>query len=443
MQHPVRLAERIERSTTASVLKVPATAQLSGLAGRDTGTRPGFQERSSRQDERAFGSQRKSFQLCLPRGVEAPTATAARGALAGRLLARRRRSPAGGPHLPDRRSAARARLALAAVHQELVLERATGPVDVPEVVDRGAAGVDAELERLHHGVAELGQLRRPQPVDRPERVDPGAEERLVGVDVAHARDPLLVQQERLDRRLPPARQLAHRLRREVGPSGSTPTPREVVLERLVTQQHDSGPEAPRVGEQHAPAVLQEGPHPDVLAVRAVVGLRDQQQVPRHPQMHDQVDLVLEPQSQVLAAALERLDATPVDRRRQLGRARASTSSASMTSRRSSRCPPRGAPAGRGRSLPREARALPELTHECARSAGGARVRLEVHVLEPLAREVRVQLRGRATSAWPSISWTERRSQPPASRWVAKVWRSVCGLIRSSRPALRACFWMIL
>ena len=37
------------------------------------------------------------------------------------------------------------------------------------------------------------------------------------------------------------------------------------------------------------------------------------------------------------------------------------------------------------------------------------------------------------SAWPSISCSERRSQPPVSRWVANVWRSVCGLIRCSRP----------
>ena len=37
------------------------------------------------------------------------------------------------------------------------------------------------------------------------------------------------------------------------------------------------------------------------------------------------------------------------------------------------------------------------------------------------------------SAWPSISCTARRSQPPASRWVAKLWRSVWGLIRPAEP----------
>ena len=37
------------------------------------------------------------------------------------------------------------------------------------------------------------------------------------------------------------------------------------------------------------------------------------------------------------------------------------------------------------------------------------------------------------SAWPSISCSERRSQPPASRCVANVWRSVCGLILPVEP----------
>jgi hypothetical protein len=30
------------------------------------------------------------------------------------------------------------------------------------------------------------------------------------------------------------------------------------------------------------------------------------------------------------------------------------------------------------------------------------------------------------SAWPSNSWTERKSAPPASRWLAKAWRSTWG-----------------
>ena len=44
------------------------------------------------------------------------------------------------------------------------------------------------------------------------------------------------------------------------------------------------------------------------------------------------------------------------------------------------------------------------------------------------------------SAWPSISCSERRSQPPASWCVANVWRSVCGLEdRMSPHTLRHTF----
>ena len=42
-------------------------------------------------------------------------------------------------------------------------------------------------------------------------------------------------------------------------------------------------------------------------------------------------------------------------------------------------------------------------------------------------------------AWPSISCTCRRSAPPASRCVAKLWRSVCGLTDAGAPASRAYF----
>src|SRR5260370_601603 len=38
------------------------------------------------------------------------------------------------------------------------------------------------------------------------------------------------------------------------------------------------------------------------------------------------------------------------------------------------------------------------------------------------------------SACPSIAWTDRRSAPPSSRWLAKEWRSVCGEMWPRRPA---------
>jgi hypothetical protein len=86
---------------------------------------------------------------------------------------------------------------------------------VPVVVDRGALRVDAQLQRLDHGGAQRLDLCARQLAHRPQWVDPRAKERLVGVDVADAGDPLLVEQEGLDRLLAPAGERAQRVGREV------------------------------------------------------------------------------------------------------------------------------------------------------------------------------------------------------------------------------------
>ena len=97
-----------------------------------------------------------------------------------------------------------------------------------------------------------------------------------------------------------------------------------------------------------------------------------------------------------------------------GRRRAATRRTPCTRSQGTRV--QAAPAARSRVRPR-----------------GARVRAEVDVLQPLG----------ATGACRSGSWRcrrgraspgrARRSQPPASRCVANVWRSVCGLIFSVEP----------
>src|SRR5205085_4576643 len=89
--------------------------------------------------------------------------------------------------LRDRRAAPWARLARAAVHEELVLEGAAGAVDVAEVVDRGAARVDPRPQCLDHPLAQLRELPSREAPGRPARVHAGAEEGLVGIDVADPR----------------------------------------------------------------------------------------------------------------------------------------------------------------------------------------------------------------------------------------------------------------
>src|SRR2546425_1219419 len=99
--------------------------------------------------------------------------------------------PPGQGELHEAPPAARAGLALSPVHEEAVLEGAPRAVGMPEVVDRRAAGVDARLERLHDRVAERLELRPLERAHRAQGMNARTPQRLVGVDVAHAGDPLL------------------------------------------------------------------------------------------------------------------------------------------------------------------------------------------------------------------------------------------------------------
>ena len=134
------------------------------------------------------------------------------------------RGPAGAPRPPAgsarrRRSRARPRAACAPGRRSRThgcpsrrwirnwsWNDAVRPVGRAEVVDRGALGLEPGLQRRDDRVAQRDALRPAEPVRGPQRVQPGAEQRLVGVDVPHARDPLLVEQERLDRRARRARE---------------------------------------------------------------------------------------------------------------------------------------------------------------------------------------------------------------------------------------------
>src|SRR5215207_1278826 len=73
--------------------------------------------------------------------------------------------------------------ALAGVDEELVLHRPLLAAAVAVVVDRGAAVVDSGLERGDDGVAQRLQVLGLHRAGGRERVQAGAVERLVGVDV--------------------------------------------------------------------------------------------------------------------------------------------------------------------------------------------------------------------------------------------------------------------
>ncbi len=106
---------------------------------------------------------------------------------------------------PDRRAAAHARLAGAAVDPRLELELAGRAVGVAEVAQGRAAELDARApaSRAPRRRAALG-ARPADAVAARARVDAGLEQRLAGVDVAGADDDVAAEQRRLDRDAAPA-----------------------------------------------------------------------------------------------------------------------------------------------------------------------------------------------------------------------------------------------
>ena len=123
-------------------------------------------------------------------------------------------------------------------------------------------------------------------------MDPRPPERLVRVDVPHAGDPLLRQQERLDRRPPAARQGAQRVGGEVVAERLHAEPGgEVLVAGVGAEQDDAGAEAPHVREHQALAGVQV--HADAGVAGAPPAPEAEKQVARHPQVHHEEDLVLE------------------------------------------------------------------------------------------------------------------------------------------------------
>ena len=256
------------------------------------------------------------------------------------------------------------------------------------------------------------------------RIDPAGEsgcssrpvQRLVGVDVADPGDPRLVEQERLQRRRPargdPADQLGREVRRRAarpraGRRGRASSSRGVEQRGVA--------EAARVGEPAARGRRRARARPAGRPARSALALVEprsiaeaptllaalgQQQVAGHPQVHDQRRAVVEAEQQVLAAPPDRLDlagrrAAP----RSAPAAPAASSARRGSAQRRSAARRSRARAGGGWSRPRAARARPRsmrsarataLRHGCAQDVG-PRVGLEVDLLDPVGREVGVDL----------------------------------------------------
>src|SRR5262249_6147819 len=116
----------------------------------------------------------------------------------------------------DDRSGAAARAARTARAGAAVDQKRIRSLALLDVADVGAAAVGArlpelpqrEVDRPANAGGETPDLGGRQRAGRPPRIDPGAKQRLAGLDVPHPREQRLIEEHYLDRQLHP---------REAGP----------------------------------------------------------------------------------------------------------------------------------------------------------------------------------------------------------------------------------
>ena len=218
----------------------------------------------------------------------------------------------------DRPAAARARLAGALVDLQVLLHRAIA-VGRGVVVDRASAPHDRLGQDPPDLVVQMPLVRRAQRAGRPERVESGRPQRLVGVDVADPGDERLVEQERLEPARPlaqPASEVADRERRveRLGPErredrAAADLGHQLAGHRVAAVEPDL-PELADVAEAHLAAVgqLEDEPH---VRVHGCLG-RDDEQLAGHLEVDGQGGIAGQVDDDLLGAPPDGLDPSPGD-----------------------------------------------------------------------------------------------------------------------------------
>ena len=187
-----------------------------------------------------------------------------------------------------------------AVGRRVVVDRRTAPDD----------GLGEDPSELQPEAAFVGGPQRPR---RPEGMEAGGPERLVGVDVADAGDERLVEEERLEAALPaadpaPKRRHGERVRERLGARL-----REGIVVRGDVQPHPT--ELADVAEPDLPAVLELEHESDVRIVRNA--LAHDEQLAGHLEVDRQEGVAVERDDDLLAAPRDALDPATRDAGREL------------------------------------------------------------------------------------------------------------------------------
>ena len=236
----------------------------------------------------------------------------------------------------DRPSAARTRFAGPLVDLQVLLHRAVA-IGRRVVIDRASAPHDRLGQDPPDRVVQMTLVGGPQRPGGPQRMEPGRPQRLVGVDVADARDERLVEKERLEPPRPaaqPAPEVAHR---------------ELAVERLRTERREDGaaadlghqlaghrvasvePDLPELADVTEAQLATVGELEDQSDVRVLgrVG-RDDEQLAGHLQMDGQRRVTRQVDDDLLGAPPDGLDPSVPRWPRRTPRACASAGSAPTT-----------------------------------------------------------------------------------------------------------------
>src|SRR2546426_5862786 len=194
--------------------------------------------------------------------------------------------PAGDPDHAQRPPACEARFARAAVDKQLLLLGAGIAPRVAVRVHRAAAIGDRELERLAQGFVKPARRSLADRVRDPAWTQSRAVERLVRVDVAHAGDRALVEEDCFERAFALAQAAVQLVGAKVRIDGLRTEDRHLVRgeQRLFGAQQQT-PKAARVAITQLTAVIEE--ENGVRVLREWNNLIDQPELPGHPEVHDQ------------------------------------------------------------------------------------------------------------------------------------------------------------
>jgi len=152
-----------------------------------------LRDRSGRGNSESGRAARLRLRKTIPRGNFGPSSPLAVGAVVG--------TPPGEHGAANGRSADLAGLAATHIDAVLELEKAGHPVGVHVIGNRGAAQFDGLPQDCLQSGMEPGEVLAGEAARHAGGTDSGAKEALVGINVAHPMEQLLVQQGSLDGQL--------------------------------------------------------------------------------------------------------------------------------------------------------------------------------------------------------------------------------------------------